>query len=149
MALCPTAPTNGKPIVTIAISCPCHQLVRGNSDTKRLEEVDRLHPGALAGWGCDRRCPPHRSPRSGMLRLPARREVRGSGWREVEKSRGKLQPSFLYHCNDLLQASHPPSLRKPACCQLPAGSSTHWKNRQHPWAGPSQSPWEASNRACN
>lgn len=173
MAFCPTALTKGKPMVAAAISCPWAPppvslsrgvppsdgswaqerlkaplnrlcVVRGDSDTKHPES-DRLHPGALAGWGCDHRFTPHPSPSSGPLRLLAHTEVRGSGQRgEIEKSRGKLQPPFPYHFDDLLQASHPLSLRKPACCQLPAGSSAHWKHRQHPWVGPSRSPWEAS-----
>lgn len=139
------APLSNGSWVQECLKAPLNRLcvVRGNSDTKR-PEVGQLHPGALAGWGCDHRFTPHPSPSSGTLRLPAHTEVRGSGRRETEKSRGKLQAPFPYHCDDLLQASRPLSLGKPACCQPPVGSSAHWKDRQHPWEGPSPSPRKAS-----
>lgn len=66
-----------------------------------------------------------------------------------EKLKGKPKPPFSYYCSDLLQAPLPPSLRKPAHCQGPKGGSVHRQHRQHPWAGPPQLPWDASNSSYN
>ena len=119
------------------LKAPLNRLcvVRGDSHTKR-PEADRLHPGALAGWGCDHRFTPHLSPSSGTLRLLAHTEVRGSGRRgEIEKSRGKLQPPFPYHCDDLLQASHP--LTQKACLLPTASGQLHSLEKQTaPMGGP-------------